>query len=94
MMKTTQRFYCKYFGLCCEWYFSESGMEREADFAFALFPYLMNGVKDNFRDAEFRNMASDMLREIEQTAGERCQPIGEIGYHYPAWVWISEHGKL
>ena len=21
MMKTTQRFYRKYFGLCCEWYF-------------------------------------------------------------------------
>ena len=34
------------------------------------------------------------LAEIEQTAGERCQPIGQIGYYYPAEVWISEHGKL
>ena len=23
MMKTTQRFYRKYFGLCCEWYLAE-----------------------------------------------------------------------
>ena len=34
------------------------------------------------------------LAEIEQTAGERCQPIGQIGYYYPAEVWISEYGKL
>ena len=26
MMKTTKRFYQKYFGLCCEWFFSKSGM--------------------------------------------------------------------
>ena len=30
----------------------------------------------------------------DTTAGERCQPIGQIGYYYPAEVWISEHGKL
>ena len=32
MMKSTQRFYHKYFGLCCQWYFS-GGMKRAADFA-------------------------------------------------------------
>ena len=31
MMKSTQRFYHKYFGLCCQWYFS-GGMKRAADF--------------------------------------------------------------
>lgn len=53
MMKTTKRFYQKYFGLCCEWFFSKSGMKRAADFEFGLFPYLINGIKDHLEDAFF-----------------------------------------
>ena len=56
MMKSTQRFYHKYFGLCCQWYFS-GGMKRAADFEFGLFPYLINGIKDHLEDAYFRNMS-------------------------------------
>lgn len=55
MMKTTKRFYQKYFGLCCEWFFSKSGMKRAADFEFGLFPYLINGIKDHLEDAFFRD---------------------------------------
>ena len=93
MMKSTQRFYHKYFGLCCQWYFS-GGMKRAADFEFGLFPYLINGIKDHLEDTYFRNMSGAELDEIEQIAGEQCQPIGQIGYYYPAQVWISEFGKL
>ena len=93
MMKSTQRFYHKYFGLCCQWYFS-GGMKRAADFEFGLFPYLINGIKDHLEDTYFRNMSGAELDEIEQIAGEKCQPIGQIGYYYPAQVWISEFGKL
>ena len=39
-------------------------------------------------------MSRSELAEIEQIAGEQCQPIGQIGYYYPAQVWISEFGKL
>ena len=94
MMKTTQRFYRKYFGLCCQWYLEQKKMNWAADFEFALFPYLVNGIKNNLEDAYFRDMAGDTLAEIEQVASECCQPIGHIGYYYPAEVWISEHGKL
>ena len=45
MMKTTQRFYRKYFGLCCEWYLEQRKLNWAADFQFALFPYLVNGIK-------------------------------------------------
>ena len=45
MMKTTQRFYRKYFGLCCEWYLAQKKLKWAADFEFALFPYLVNGIK-------------------------------------------------
>ena len=94
MMKTTQRFYRKYFGLCCEWYLEQKKLNWAADFEFALFPYLVNGIKNHLEEAYFRDMSGCELAEIEQAAGEKCQPIGHIGYYYPAEVWISEYGKL
>ena len=45
MMKATKRFYRKYFGLCCEWYLAQKKLKWAADFEFALFPYLVNGIK-------------------------------------------------
>lgn len=94
MMKSTQRFYHKYFGLCCEWYLEQKKMEWAADFEFGLFPYLINGIKDHLEDVFFRDMSGCELLEIEQAAGQKCQPIGQIGYYYPAEVWISEYGRL
>ena len=94
MMKTTQRFYRKYFGLCCEWYLEQKKLNWAADFEFALFPYLVNGIKNHLEDAYFRDMSGCELAEIEQAAGQKCQPIGHVGYYYPAEVWISEYGKL
>ena len=72
MMKTTQRFYRKYFGLCCEWYLEQKKLNWAADFQFALFPYLVNGIKDHLEEAYFRDMSGCELAEIEQAAGEKC----------------------
>ncbi|MFR1852752.1 MAG: SUKH-3 domain-containing protein, partial [Beduini sp.] len=94
MMKATKRFYRKYFGLCCEWYLAQKKLKWAADFEFALFPYLVNGIKNHLEDTYFRDMSSCELADIEQAAGQKCQPIGHIGYYYPAEVWISEYGKL
>ena len=55
MMKTTQRFYRKYFGLCCEWYLAQKKLKWAADFEFALFPYLVNGIKNHLEEAYFRD---------------------------------------
>lgn len=74
MMKTTQRFYRKYFGLCCEWYLAQKKLKWAADFEFALFPYLVNGIKNHLEDAYFRDMSGCELAEIEQAAGQKCQP--------------------
>ena len=94
MMKATQRFYRKYFGLCCQWYLAQKKLNWAADFQFALFPYLVNGIKNHLEEAYFRDMSGCELAEIEQAAGEKCQPIGHIGDYDPAEVWISEYGKL
>ena len=66
MMKTTQRFYRKYFGLCYEWYLAQKKLNWAADFEFALFPYLVNGIKNHLEDAYFRDMSGCELAEIEQ----------------------------
>ena len=66
MMKTTQRFYRKYFGLCCEWYLAQKKLKWAADFEFALFPYLVNGIKNHLEEAYFRDMSGCELAEIEQ----------------------------
>lgn len=94
MMEATKRFYRRYFGLCCQWYLDQKKMDWAADFEFALFPFLINGIKDHLVDSFFRDMSGCELAEIEQAARQKCQPIGLIGYYYPAEVWISEHGKL
>ena len=49
MMKTTQRFYRKYFGLCCEWYLAQKKLKWAADFEFALFPSWSMGSKTIWR---------------------------------------------
>ena len=72
MMKTTQRFYRKYFGLCCEWYLEQKKLNWAADFQFALFPYLVNGIKNHLEEAYFRDMSGCELAEIEQAAGENA----------------------
>ena len=58
MMKATQRFYRKYFGLCCQWYLAQKNPNWAADFEFALFPYLINGIKDHLEDACFRDTSA------------------------------------
>ena len=73
---------------------AQKKLKWAADFEFALFPYLVNGIKNHLEDAYFRDMSGCELAEIEQAAGQKCQPIGHIGYYYPAEVWISEYGKL
>ena len=55
---------------------------------------LKSKVKQLMEDAYFRDMSGCDLAKIEEVAGQKCQPIGHIGYYYPAEVWISEYGKL
>ena len=66
MMKTTQRFYRKYFGLCCEWYLEQKKLNWAADFQFALFPYLVNGIKNHLEEAYFRDMSGCELARLNR----------------------------
>ena len=49
MMKATQRFYRKYFGLCCQWYLAQKNPNWAADFEFALFHISSTGLRTTWR---------------------------------------------
>ena len=68
---------------------AQKKLKWAADFEFALFPYLVNGIKNHLEDAYFRDMPGCELAEIEQAAGQKCQPIGHIGYCYPCLLYTS-----
>ena len=63
-----------------QWYLAQKKLNWAADFEFALFPYLINGIKNHLEDAYFRDMSGCELAEIERAAGQRCQPIGPVSY--------------
>lgn len=65
MNKIDQRFYHKHFGLRCQYYLEQKKINWAADFEFALFPYLINNIKNYLYDACFQDMAGDTLAEIE-----------------------------
>ena len=69
-------------------------MNWAADFRFALFPYLVNGSKTIWRTPIFGTCPAVSWRRSNRLPVVKCQPIGHIGYYYPAEVWISEYGKL
>lgn len=65
MNRIVQRFYRKYFGLCCQYYLEQKKVNWAADFEFALFPYLINNIKNHLYEAYFKDMAGDTLTEIK-----------------------------
>ena len=75
MMKTTQRFYRKYFGLCCEWYLEQRKLNWAADFQFALFPYLVNGIKTTAFYEAGRNLYLDLLHLVAASFRSLALPL-------------------
>ncbi len=71
--------------------------EHRGDFRFHLFPYpeqYRTDVRDlMYDDAEFTMKSEDYKSALEYSK-ENIALVGEIGYYYPAWVWIGESGKL
>ena len=64
-VNTSKRFSPKHFVLCFQWYLAQKKLEWAADFEFALFPYLVNGIKNHLEDAYFRDMSGCELAKIE-----------------------------
>ena len=73
-------------------------LERSSpDFDFLLFPQLpeyRTNLKDFMYDDPDDSIESGRYSAAKACAGEPIVMVGEIGYYYPAQVWIADSGKL
>ena len=75
MMKTTQRFYRKYFGLCCEWYLAQKKLNWAADFELPFYAEIQNeSFSLNFEE-EQEDEDSELEDEASCVYWEEATPI-------------------
>ena len=91
-----RRFFREYHGLAESWWIDNDYKPNTAsDFSFEPVPngdYLQ--PKDFMFDGADYKVPSEEFVAIEQLAGEPVVYVGDIGYYYPARVWVSESGKI
>lgn len=92
-------FFCEYSGIMSKWYIEVHNLNYAADFEFRLFPYPkpynIDVVDFMYDDAEY-TLKSEEYDHVLRLVPEQYTVVmvGEIGYYYPARVWIDTCGKL
>lgn len=92
-------FLAEYYGIKSKWYIEVTDFNHGSDFEFELFPYPkeygIDVVDFMFDDAEYK-LESHEYTNVLEAAPEESNPVlvGEIGYYYPARVWIDTNGKV
>lgn len=90
-------FFEEYYGIAGRWYIEVENLAWGPDFEFLLFPYPENQkmeiVDFMYDDSEYR-MESEEYRAVKEYAKENIILVGEIGYYYPARVWIGNSGTF
>ncbi len=73
----------EFYGLAEEWFFDRNGSikNKTGDFVFHII-------------SEDYGCSYNELKKLEQEAGEHPIYIGEIGYYYPSWIFLSCDGRL
>lgn len=91
-----KEFIAEYYKIKEYWYFDTTKMNRAADFEFMFFPYpksYCDDVNDFMYDDLKGELESDEYRAVK-AYDTNIYMIGEIGYYYPARVWIGDSGTL
>lgn len=90
-------FFREYYRIASQWYIEVTNLEWAADFDFQLFPYPRNFHVDivNFMyDDSVYILESDEYKSVKAFSKEYVVMVGEIGYYYPARVWIGNSGTI
>lgn len=90
-------FFQEYYGIASRWYIEVTNLEHGADFEFQLFPYpkeFRQDVRDFMYDDSDYKIETDEYRNAKAYSNEYIVMIGEIGYYYPARVWIGDSGTI
>ena len=89
-------FIAEYYRIKEYWYFDKTETDRGHDFEFIFFPYpksYCTDVKDFMYDDMDGVLESQEYKAVKDYDKIICM-IGEIGYYYPARVWIGNSGRL
>ena len=97
LVDATKSFFEEYHGIADSWFLSYDpvpGRVLSPDFHFDLYPSsMLDDVSEHVFDGEYPNLSQEQLT-IDAAANEAATHVGEIGYYYPARVWIGESGKF
>lgn len=89
---SAKRFLQEFYGIAGNWYFNEpegAKLNRAPDIEFMLYP------KHDQWDKEYLDADSvEFLENAESFAGESVIYVGDIGYYYPALVYIGVSEKI
>ena len=91
------KFFTEFSGIASQWYIEVENLNWAADFTFELFPFpssYKREVRDYMFDDQKYLIHSTEYQAVLDTAHEHFILVGEIGYYYPARVWIGESGTL
>lgn len=97
LFQSAKDFFTEYSGMASKWYIEVDNFNRAADFTFELFPYppsYQREVRDYMFDDPKYEVYSTDYQAVLDLAHEKVILVGEIGYYYPACVWIGESAKL
>ncbi|MCR5306098.1 MAG: SUKH-3 domain-containing protein [Oscillospiraceae bacterium] len=89
-----KQFLREYYGIAQHWYFNErddSPLNRSADILFSLYP---DTGESRCNEDYFDEEQLEDRKTVEAFAGEPVVYIGDIGYYYPAFVYIGVSGKI
>ena len=91
-----ENFLHEYHGLAQGWYFNvpeEELLRRAPDISFELYP-TYTSIDDEYFYPEFSAEDAEYLQRVESFAGESLVYVGNIGYYYPAAVYLGTTGKI
>lgn len=96
MFDSIKSFYREFYKIINKWYIKVENPNHAADFEFSLFPdktgYLE--IKDYmYDDADYKVLSAE-YKDVLSFAKENCVMVGNIGYYYPARVWMDKYGRF
>lgn len=96
LTEKARSFISEYYKITEYWYFDTDKTNRGPDFEVMFFPYpkkFRTDVYDYMYDDANGEIESEEYAAVKKYDTNICM-IGEIGYYYPARVWIGESGKI
>lgn len=92
-----ENFLKEYYGISDSWYFNEPEdalLNHAPIIEFSLYPTHDESVDEERFEQDFAEKFDSYLERVQFVSGEPAFLVGNIGYYYPAMVYIAQSGKI